>query len=153
MSIVAYTEGVMASDSLTVDGGGLCRTYTSKIKKGKDFIIGFVGSLTEVETFWRAHNWMAFDALVESVYVDDRWKDLGIMVADAEGRCFYFDDRVFVEVEEPFCAMGSGRDYALGAMKLGATPMTAVNTAIHFDAYCGGEVQRAYVGEINDETN
>ncbi len=152
MSIVAYTEGVMASDSLTVDGNGLCRSYLGKIKKGTDFVIGFVGSLTDVETFWRSHNSMAFEVLVSTVYPDDRWKDLGIMVADAEGRCFEFDDRVFVEIEEPFCAMGSGRDYALGVLSLGATPMTAVQTAIRFDAYCGGEVQRAYVGDL-DESN
>ena len=153
MSIVTYTEGVMASDSLVVDGDGLRRSYMGRIKKGKDFIIGFVGSSTLVETFWRSHSGMPFHILVATGYRDDRWKDLGIMVADADGRCFYFDGRVFTQVEEPFCAMGSGRDYALGAMKMGATPMTAVNTAIHFDAYCGGEVQRAYVGEINDETD
>lgn len=40
-------------------------------------------------------------------------------------------------VEEPFCAWGSGRDFAMGAMAMGATARRAVEVACRFNIHCG----------------
>lgn len=42
-----------------------------------------------------------------------------------------------------FDSIGSGSSYALGAMKAGADPATAVSIASQFDAFTGGKVQTA----------
>jgi len=40
----------------------------------------------------------------------------------------------------PF-AMGSGAEYAMGAMAMGATPIQAVKIAMKYDIYTGGKVR------------
>jgi len=44
-------------------------------------------------------------------------------------------------IAEPFFAIGSGGDIALGAMFTGAPPDLAVKGAIRFDVYTGGRLQ------------
>jgi ATP-dependent protease HslVU (ClpYQ) peptidase subunit len=43
-------------------------------------------------------------------------------------------------VEDPFMAWGSGRDFALGAMAMGATAREAVAVACRFNVYCGNGI-------------
>lgn len=42
-----------------------------------------------------------------------------------------------VEINEPFAAMGSGEDLAVGAMAMGASAKKAVSIATRFDPYTG----------------
>ena len=43
-----------------------------------------------------------------------------------------------VKVREPFAALGSGADFALGAMAMGADARAAVRVASQFDPHTGG---------------
>ena len=52
-------------------------------------------------------------------------------------------------VSGPFFALGSGADFALGAMGAGAGPKEAVDIACRFDAASGGEVSVFDVGEVD----
>lgn len=45
------------------------------------------------------------------------------------------------EMKERFVAIGSGKEYATGAMDRGASPEQAVRTAIKYSSGCGGKVQ------------
>lgn len=45
--------------------------------------------------------------------------------------------------EEPFWAIGSGSEYALGALAVGADPKMAVQVASFFDVYTGGNTHTA----------
>lgn len=65
----------------------------------------------------------------------DRWSTL--VVATAEGCVFYNQDCVPIKAMEKFDAWGAGRDYALGAMIMGANAMQAVQVASNFDVWCG----------------
>lgn len=47
----------------------------------------------------------------------------------------------FVEDESGYYGVGSGADYALGALRSGASVKEAVETAIFFDLYSGGEAR------------
>ena len=56
--------------------------------------------------------------------------------------CWYYGEKELypTEITEPFWAVGSGADYALGAMAMGADAIKAVEIACKFDVYCGGGV-------------
>lgn len=41
-------------------------------------------------------------------------------------------------------ALGSGSDYALGALEMGATPIEAVQVAVKYDAFSGGPVDSRF---------
>ena len=43
-------------------------------------------------------------------------------------------------VEDPFMAWGTGREFALGALAMGATAKEAVEVACRFSIYCGNGV-------------
>jgi 20S proteasome alpha/beta subunit len=43
-------------------------------------------------------------------------------------------------VEDPFMAWGCGREFALGAMAMGATAREAVEVACRFNVYCGNGI-------------
>jgi len=45
-----------------------------------------------------------------------------------------------VRIREPFAALGSGSEYALGALAMGADARTAVAVAAQFDPHTGGGV-------------
>lgn len=51
-------------------------------------------------------------------------------------KAYYFANFLVVEIKEKF-AIGSGRDFALAAMHNGACTEKAVETACHFDSFCG----------------
>lgn len=55
---------------------------------------------------------------------------IGGKVFDVEG--------IMVREVKKYSAIGSGTFLALGAMRMGATALEAVETAIEFDLYCGG---------------
>jgi hypothetical protein len=65
-------------------------------------------------------------------------KDLDIVLIDADGSCWVGDhDLAFTRVLLPHWAIGSGADYALGAMARGATAQQAVDIASTFDTGTG----------------
>lgn len=65
-----------------------------------------------------------------------------LIVAKPGGACcFYSMHPHVVTVMDPFMAWGSGRDYALGAMAMGADAAKAVHVACRFDAWSGGVVK------------
>jgi 20S proteasome alpha/beta subunit len=43
-------------------------------------------------------------------------------------------------IEDPFMAWGCGREFALGAMAMGATARKAVEVACRFNVYCGNGI-------------
>lgn len=63
------------------------------------------------------------------------------------GEVFYLSgDGCVVSDETGVYAVGSGSEFALGAVEAGASPRQAVKIATHLDLYSGGEVQTLEVG-------
>jgi ATP-dependent protease HslVU (ClpYQ) peptidase subunit len=64
-----------------------------------------------------------------------------LMVVTPAGKIqFYEKSYLPVEYENDFAAMGSGRDWALGAMACGKSAIEAVDIACQFDIYSGNGV-------------
>lgn len=51
----------------------------------------------------------------------------------------------FTEIQESFYAGGTGRNFALAAMDLGKSPKEAVQLAIKYDVYSGGDAQELII--------
>jgi ATP-dependent HslUV protease subunit HslV len=63
----------------------------------------------------------------------------GIIVRP-NGDIFLFNFHGTVQIRPPYYAMGSGLDFALGAMFAGADAIQAVQAAIQHNEGCGGQV-------------
>lgn len=65
-------------------------------------------------------------------------KDIDVVAIDAVGRCWFAGaSMIFIPIPLPFWGIGSGADYAMGAMARGATAREAVKIASDFDIGSG----------------
>jgi ATP-dependent protease HslVU (ClpYQ) peptidase subunit len=55
---------------------------------------------------------------------------------------YKFTDGRLVEIENQYHAIGSGQDFAFGALAAGATPQQAIEVAALFDCFTGREFER-----------
>lgn len=69
----------------------------------------------------------------------DHWSRL--IVACRKGVKFYEHTSYPIPVLDPFMAWGSGQDFAMGAMAMGATAKEAVEIACRFSVNCGYGVE------------
>lgn len=97
-----------------------------------DFIVGFsgtAGDLVTVKHFFDNPDGYKKPPKVAELY--------GLVLTD-KGNIYRFNDYTrWLEVREPFAAIGSGGDFALGAMSAGATPKEAIKQAMRYDVYTG----------------
>jgi ATP-dependent protease HslVU (ClpYQ) peptidase subunit len=133
MTCVAYRDGVLAADSLSIVED-VKMVDDIKVARRKGHLFGICG--------------MAMPPLEEAIkwYFNKDKKPLGsykfsLLVITPEGKVYDIDqkDRV-VEVDLPFYAIGSGTAYAFGAMEMGATAIQAVEAAIKWCPSVGGKV-------------
>lgn len=97
-----------------------------------EFIIGFAGTASDIVTV------AAYYTAPYMFPKLPRVKDLAGLVLTQKGRIFIFDDySKWLAIKEPFAAIGSGAQVALGAMAAGATPKEAIKAATKHDAYTG----------------
>jgi ATP-dependent protease HslVU (ClpYQ) peptidase subunit len=65
-------------------------------------------------------------------------KQMDFLVLTEDGKIFTFQSPVnWIEVNEPFYCIGSGADFASGALASGKTPLEAVKVASHHDINTG----------------
>jgi hypothetical protein len=97
-----------------------------------DFIVGFCGSasdIVEIATFF-THPEM-FDK-------QPRVRGISGLVLTANKDIYIFDDYgKWLAMDVDFAAIGSGANYAIGAMENGASPRDAVRAAMKHDAFTG----------------
>jgi hypothetical protein len=147
MTVVAYRDGVLASDSLVNDNNTRCGE-TNKIGRTKDgWLWGFVGTAHYKDGF--------------STWAEERAGDPpkipvesgpGMLISPEGEVSEWWGDGWFV-VEAPFAAWGSGSDLAVGAMAMGATAQQAVQVAIDFNVHCGGRlrIERLAVAPVEND--
>lgn len=67
-------------------------------------------------------------------------KDFRMLKLTKEGLHLIDHDLVWVKIDAPFYAIGSGAQFAVGAMEMGATPAKAIEIAMKHDSYTGGSI-------------
>ena len=135
MTIVAYRNGVMASDSLMTNGGTRS-AFMQKLFRIDDCLIGVSGECAPVMRFIEQFDLDKMSKLSNIV--------TGMYALIVKGRKVYmYDDGSMIPIDPAtqYVAIGSGAPFALGAMAIGAGPVRAVRAAIKHDIQCGGKIQ------------
>jgi 20S proteasome alpha/beta subunit len=135
MTVIAWDGSTVAADKRAVCGNAASKTTKIWLMPGGVVVAtaGDAGFGSALVDWWSngadPANWPAFQST-------DDWAQLIIF---EPGRPPYSYERQPTKqiVEDSFMAWGSGRDFALGAMAVGATARESVAVACQFDVYCG----------------
>jgi len=143
----------MAADSQTTWGDHKI-LKASKLTKVNGMYLGCAGAVSEsslLKIFSRNHKPKAAndDDVLDFLSEFADWKEKKTKKYDIENSVLLvMEQKIFHvlamsvrDVDSDFFAIGSGMFLALGAMELGASPMTGVAIAIKHDVYCGGEIR------------
>lgn len=143
MTTVAWDGKQMAADTLATDYWGLKESVTNKVLEGRDFLLGCAGEHGQIMRWWKetAHKLTA-EELIAQGYEPFRKDDNDpAMVLVCVHGTFRHVAGIFAQTARPYHAVGSGRDYALMAMRLGKSAAEAVELVMEFDNGTGGEVR------------
>ncbi|HEX7046561.1 MAG TPA: hypothetical protein VF275_03180 [Gammaproteobacteria bacterium] len=143
MTTIAYRSGVLAADS---QGTSSFKQRCQKIHKIGDSYFGIEGSLTSAYLFleWLKQDrrdWVEAERNPPSALSDD--DSFGALELCEEGLFLWDGKLTRVPVLVEFYAVGSGCDFAMGAMAMGADAMEAVKVAKTLDPYTGGAIKKA----------
>lgn len=98
-----------------------------------DFIVGYAGTAQEIVT---VHSFFSEPDMFDKPPRPPRGLTGLVLTADKD--IYMFNDySKWLIVKEPFSAIGSGSEYAKGAMSQGASPKEAVKVAMKHDSYTG----------------
>ena len=142
MTTVAWDGTTMAADSLATDSWGLKEVVSNKILVGKDFLLGCAGEHGQIMRWFKALGPdVSASYLLNAGYAnyDSRGNDPSLVLVCHEG-VFRHAGGVFMPISRQFHAVGSGRDYALMAMRLGKTAREAIELVKEFDNGTGGSI-------------
>lgn len=164
MSIIAYRDGTMASDSGVFKAGVVTHNSGSKLIRGKQtgWLYGFVGTyalVSELKSFIQSDIESEYDPQNESFYfsrlfskvkqVNSRFEDndeisVAVMVVRSQKQVDILhklghDDNMLDE--KGYAVIGAPFDIALGAMYMGATACQAVDSCVYHSEYAKGRVE------------
>lgn len=154
MTIVAYRSGVLAFDEQVTAGDS---TRIGTVLKGRvigEYLVACSGTLHVCQSFmaWLEQHFSRGGGLCappQDMREIDADADMVGIAIDRKGRFFRFDGLVYpYELSGEYHAIGSGRDFALGAMEAGADAVKAVEVAIKLDIGCGGAVRVLTLDDI-----
>jgi ATP-dependent protease HslVU (ClpYQ) peptidase subunit len=137
-TVVCNTEE-MACDLQMTEGTKKwkCKTKIYKFKANpntyphSDFIVGFAGTAGSIVSV------AEFFSLPDTT-TPPKVKDLKGLVLTAEGHIFAFDQYTqWIRIDQKYAAIGSGGEYALGAVEMGASLREAIKVASKHDPNTG----------------
>jgi len=143
----------IATDGLTIaaDGKASAGTMVTSSKVNKVRVLnGVIYAVSGLEAYVQPlidwHNAGADPAKYPLAKGDGNESCLLVIVEPGRGQYYTYGIPYRVDVEFPF-ALGSGRDFAIGAMEAGASPLEAVDIAVRRDVYSGGSIQVLDIAE------
>ena len=163
MTTIAYKGGILAADTQG-DWGGT-RTTTTKLHRLPGLIVAGSGHSWRINAAVRE-----IERLAEhrTASVGARWREVAthfydphfdrdkdsaptlLLIQPGTGNYMRLNGPIFMpcDLGREFIAIGSGCEYALGAMAAGANAADAVRIAISLDVRSGGEVETVNVKEL-----
>ena len=134
MSIVVWDGKTLAADRMSVCAG--LGVTTSKMSVNGDTVLAWTGDSDRgralADWYWRGADkadWPLFQI------DNEKWTRL--IVASKSGCRVYEQEPYALEVLDQFAAWGSGRDFAYGALEMGADAIKAVQVACKHSIECG----------------
>lgn len=139
MTTIAYRNGILAFDSKTSTEHA---TIQGNVVKGLATARGIVAASGGVQEMQAFLDWFKAGGRQKQKAkygLDATDLDLSAIHVDPKGNVFCYDSRVYpYKLEAEFVALGSGCDFAKGAMAAGASAKKAVQIAGRFDGFTGG---------------
>lgn len=135
MTTIATNGKSMAADSL-IESGYICQVSHPKLFTFADGIFGCAGDMAKAVYF---KDWVR-DGMDANKYPEEIKKDAHFLQLVPGGEVFSWGADPYRILMGPPAAIGSGSEYAMGAMLAGATPYEAVKIAAQLDPYTGGEI-------------
>jgi ATP-dependent protease HslVU (ClpYQ) peptidase subunit len=148
MTVIAYKDGVLAADK-RAENNGLAMTVT-KIEKIKDALVGVSGNA--------AHTFALFSWVENGCVKDDypefqKTDDYSVILMITHKREIVRFERTPwpIHFHDLYHATGSGRNYAIAAMHMGATAIEAVEIACKFDINLRRDIHFLYCEVVTFE--
>ena len=138
MTTIAYRDGILAAGTLCTINNSI-EGRVVKIARRGPIMAGAAGSAPMCRAFldWFKAG-MQGEAPATQHPVSSDWNYWGLIVTP--DRLVTLMASGWMSHRAPYYAMGSGAEYALGAMAAGATAAEAVEAAMRHDTRTGGEV-------------
>lgn len=136
MTIIVWDGTTLAADKQATNSG--LKRKVTKIHKINGCLIGFSGDFDYAQTM---RKWFENGADVEKFpkHQEDDNKWVGVLVITPERKIFKYERSPIPMdfTEGGAMCIGSGRDFAFGAMAMGADAVKAVQIASAYEASCG----------------
>lgn len=132
MTTIAWDGQKLAGDKQINDGGRPIqgqKVYKVEVK-GKKYLLGFCGGQGAALKFLEHFKKKGFSKYPEV-------KEATIIIISEDEGCTLEEDGTITPMNEVPWAIGSGGDYALGAMKAGVDAQEAVEIAMDLDIHTG----------------
>jgi hypothetical protein len=143
MTIICTDGDTVASDSLVTFGN------ERGVKDGVKMVVddGRIYAASGLYCLPALVRWHKADADVRNLPViegDDAW---ALLVIEPSGMTYYSKALPYPTPVAPPFALGTGCDFALGAMYAGGSPREAAEIACRLDIKCGGAIQVVNIAE------
>ena len=134
MTTIAWDGRTLAGDRRG-NAAGMAYEVCKLRRTGDGRLLGFSG---DIGVGMLMLDWLDRGGTRPPQQDSDRWATLLEITPD--GACWCHGRDAHWRIEQPFFAIGSGRDFVLAAMALGRTAMEAVDLAARFDTGTGNGV-------------
>ena len=135
MTVIAWDGSVLAADKQATNAG--LRMTATKVRKINGCICAASGDWDRAQALFE---WFARGAKPENFPEHQKNNDdwVGLVVVHPDNTVVKYERTPYpYQIEDKLFAMGSGRDFALGAMATGANAIQAVHIASRFESGCG----------------
>ena len=140
MTTIAYRNGVLAADTAMCRGDAKYADAIVKIAKLPDGrLAAAVGSAGYCGEWLRWCQDGGEEAKRPTPKEGEGFFDTGLIV-ELSGELLIFEPTGWFRCHPEYYALGSGREFAIGAMAAGAGPEAAVRVAVKHDQGSGGSV-------------
>lgn len=134
MTCIAYKDGVIAADSMSVMDEFVKHLDEIKVAKRKGHLFGLAGDMMP-----------SLDVVIKWYFTKERKPlknyDFELLVITPSHSIHQYDNKGRCDnIQGTFYAVGTGREFAIGAMECGAGAEAAVEAAIKWSPTVGGKV-------------
>lgn len=136
MTTIAYRDGILAADTKVSEDGLYCGSIT-KVGKIGEVLFAATGSLFFLQSF---SDWVR-NGLPEPMPEDIKNDENGTGILIYREHFLNLEKGKWDRLYTDFAAFGSGRRIALGALAMGGSAIEAVEIAIKYDTYSGGDIK------------
>ena len=148
MSVIVWDGKCLATDRQANDGSMKWEAEKAWYV-GTDYIVSGVGMLGSI---LKMRDWFVNSG--DPAALDVPHNSAELIVVSSEGLSVISSNGTSVELSAPM-AFGEGREYALGAMAMGATAEEAVQIANEYSLHCGKGVLKytLHEGKVEGDLN